>query len=199
MLTRCPATRKSGKVKGQKGPCGLSLLQNSHRFFSSAQHMAPPTSTTLGLGSPHPHSCRDRARPTHICTGTWLAPPTFSQEVGSPHPTSAPRLGVLLPRLHPRWARLSSYAAGEGPDSTLEPREYPSTSNASAPACGYPVREYPVSTLADLSASPTPSARPRAGAYAPPRPRAAATYISICVCVCICICISICISTSISL
>jgi hypothetical protein len=109
----------------------------------------------------------DWARTTHMFTRSGLTPPHIGAGAELAIAASSPEVGSPVelrcrgvPRQHSR-----------------APREYPSS--MSAPACGYPVREYPVSTLANLSASPTPSARPRAGAYAPPRPRAAATYISI--------------------
>jgi hypothetical protein len=57
-----------------------------------------------------PHLRRDWARPSHICTGTGLAPPTSVPGLGSPLPhlhrdwvhacTSAPGLGPPLPHLH---------------------------------------------------------------------------------------------------
>jgi hypothetical protein len=45
-------------------------------------------------GSPLPRLPRDWARPSHVCPGTGLAPPT-----------SAPGLGSPLPRLPRDWAR----------------------------------------------------------------------------------------------
>jgi hypothetical protein len=75
-----------------------------------AMTMGLPTIATNWSGSrPHhsatsarplPHLRRDWARPTHVCTGTGLTPPT-----------SAPGLGSLRPRLHRDWARASPMTA----------------------------------------------------------------------------------------
>jgi hypothetical protein len=171
----------------------LLLLCTAHgtsNIYYTGAGLAPLTSVP-GPGSHHPHLHWDLARPTHMFTRSGLTPPHICAGTGRAIAVSSPEVG----------SPVQLRCRGGPRQRSRAPREYPSTSNASAPACGYPVREYPVSTLANLSASPTPSARPRAGAYAPPRPRAAARSIYICICICICICIYIyiCIAINISL
>ncbi len=51
----------------------------------------------------------------HICTGiAGLTPPTPALRLGPPLPTSAPRLGSLLPHRHQEWAHPAHICAGTG-------------------------------------------------------------------------------------
>ncbi len=102
----------SAPVRTPRVILGLAVMRHSldHcRYDSGLRLPYPPPAEADGLAersSPLPHLHRDRADPSHICTGTGL---TSS--------TSTPGLGSPLPYLHFDWAHPAQICTGTGPSA----------------------------------------------------------------------------------